>query len=248
MPRTLVLTFDNLGGAAERARGGEPEAPHPSVTTVLPWLLALLEKLRLTATFCVEGVNTEEHPDAVRAIAAAGHEIALHGWAHEPFDPDALERARRAFAALGIHPVGYRPPGGDLPPDGLRVLADLHVRWCSPEGDRAHPDAATGVAVVPFRWPLVDATYLHVPFADLRAGLGLPREPLSAEDAEARLRAELADDPAPVLILHPFLAADEPVRAAHARLLGHIAAERDAGRLQVAPAGRVASALSTGGR
>jgi peptidoglycan/xylan/chitin deacetylase (PgdA/CDA1 family) len=231
MPRALALTFDNLGGAAERARNNEPERPHPSVTTVLPWLLALLEKLRLTATFCVEGVNTEEHPDAVRAIAAAGHEIALHGWQHERFDAAALARARDAFAALGIHPTGYRPPGGELPPHGLRVLADLGVRWCSPEGERAYVDAATGVAVVPFRWPLVDATYLHVPFADLRAGLGLPREPLSAEDAEGRLRAEFANDPAPVLILHPFLAADEAVRAAHARLLGHIAAERNAGAI-----------------
>src|SRR5690348_1791100 len=129
MPHTLALTFDNLGGAAERARGGEPERPHPSVETVLPWLLALLEKLRLTATFCVEGVNTEEHPDAVRAIAAAGHEIALHGWEHERFDAAELARAREAFAALDIHPTGYRPPGGELPPDGLRVLADLGVRW-----------------------------------------------------------------------------------------------------------------------
>jgi peptidoglycan/xylan/chitin deacetylase (PgdA/CDA1 family) len=230
MPRTLALTFDNLGDAAERARGGEPQRAHPSVTVVLPWLLARLEELRLTATFCVEGVNTDEHPDAVRAIAAAGHEIALHGWEHERFDAAALARSRDAFAGLGIHPAGYRPPGGALPPDGLRVLAGLGVRWCSPEGDRAYVDD-NGVAVVPFRWPLVDATYLHVPFADLRARLGLPRDPLSAEDAEARLRAELAADPAPVLILHPFLAADEAVRAAHARLLGHIAAERDAGAL-----------------
>jgi peptidoglycan-N-acetylglucosamine deacetylase len=229
MPRTLVLTFDNLGGAAERARGGEPEEPHPSVTTVLPWLLALLEKLRLTATFCVEGVNTEEHPDAVRAIAAAGHEIALHGWAHEPFDPDALERARDAFAALGIHPTGYRPPGGQLPSGGLRALRAAGLTWCSPEGDEVRTDEETGVAVVPFRWPLVDATYLHVPFGGLRERLGLQRAPLSPEDTERRLRDELASEPAPVLILHPFLAADPGVRAMHERLLRHIAEERDAG-------------------
>jgi peptidoglycan/xylan/chitin deacetylase (PgdA/CDA1 family) len=237
MTRRLALTFDNLGGAAERARGQEPASPHPSVAVVLPWLLARLEDLDLTATFCVEAVNTDEHPDAVRAIAAAGHEIALHGWAHEPFDAAALARAREAFAALGIHPTGYRPPGGELPPDGLHALADLGVRWCSPEGERAYTDAETGIAVVPFRWPLVDATYLHVPFADLRAGLGLPRAPLSPAEAEPRLRAELAEDPAPVLILHPFLAADEQVRAAHERLLRELAAQRDAGALAVGPAG-----------
>jgi peptidoglycan/xylan/chitin deacetylase (PgdA/CDA1 family) len=231
----IGLTFDNLGGAAERARGAEPPRPHPSVTVVLPRLLDLLRELRLTATFCVEAVNTREHPDAVRAIADDRHEIGLHGWAHERWDgdPEPIAQARRAFAQLGIHPTGYRPPGGSLPPGGLQTLADAGLRWCSPEGDRARVDADTGVAVVPFRWPLVDATYLHVPFEDLRERLGLPREPLSAEAAEARLLAELAADSAPVLILHPFLAVDEAVRAAHERILRH-AAERGAGPIQAA--------------
>ena len=227
----IALTFDNLGAAAERARGEQPPEPHPSLTVALPFLLGLLRELRLRATFCIEAVNTREHPDAVRAIAGDGHEIALHGWAHERWDgdPQPIARARAAFAELGIHPTGYRPPGGTLPPDGLRVLAAAGLRWCSPEGDRAYVDG--GIAVVPFRWPLVDATYLHVPFADLRERLGLPRAPLPAEEAEARLRDELAADPAPVLILHPFLAVDDAVRAAHERLLRHVA-ERGAGPIQ----------------
>jgi peptidoglycan/xylan/chitin deacetylase (PgdA/CDA1 family) len=232
MTRRLALTFDNLGAAAERARGERPPEPHPSVA-LLPALLDLLRELELTATFCVEAVNTREHPGAVRAIAAAGHQIALHGWAHERWDGDvaAMARARDAFAALGIHPTGYRPPGGRLPPGGLGALRAAGLRWCSPEGDRVHVDAQTGIAVVPFRWPLVDATYLHVPFGDLRARLGLTRAPLSASEAERRLKDELTGDPEPVLILHPFLAADADVRAMHERLLRHIAAERDAGAL-----------------
>jgi cytochrome P450 len=52
-------------------------------------------------------------------------------------------------------------------------------------------------------------------------------------EAEARLLAELAADPAPVLILHPFLAVDDAVRAAHERLLRHVA-ERGAGPIQSA--------------
>jgi peptidoglycan/xylan/chitin deacetylase (PgdA/CDA1 family) len=232
MARRLALTFDNLGAAAERARGDRPAEPHPSVA-LLPALLDLLRELDLTATFCVEAVNTEEHPGAVRAIAAAGHAIALHGWAHERWDGEveSMARARDAFAALGIRPTGYRPPGGELPPGGLRALAAAGLRWCSPEGDRVHTDADTGIAVIPFRWPLVDATYLHVPFGDLRERLGLPRAPLSAAETERRLRDELASDREPVLILHPFLAADPDVRAMHERLLRHIAEERDAGAL-----------------
>jgi peptidoglycan/xylan/chitin deacetylase (PgdA/CDA1 family) len=242
----VALTFDNLGEAAERARGEVPARPHPSVTTALPSLLGQLEELGLRATFCVEAVNTQEYPDAVRAIAGAGHEIALHGWNHERWngEREPIARAQAAFAALGIRPTGYRPPGGRLPPNGLRVLAEAGLRWCSPEGERARVDPESGVAVVPFRWPLVDATYLHLPFGDLRERLDLPRAPLPPEEAEGRLRAELGHDPEPVLILHPFLAVDERVRAAHERLLRHLAAERDAGRLRVLPAGTVAAGLS----
>jgi peptidoglycan/xylan/chitin deacetylase (PgdA/CDA1 family) len=230
----ITLTFDNLGEAAERARGEEPASPHPSVTTALPWLLDLLAELDHKATFCVEAVNTQDHPDTVRAIAAAGHEIALHGWAHERWDgdPEPLARAQEAFAKLGVHPAGYRPPGGALPPGGMKTLAAAGLRWCSPEGEEPYVEA--GVAVLPFRWPLVDATYLHVPFTGLRERLGLPREPLAPADAEARLLAELAQDEDPVLILHPFLAVDEGVRAAHERILRGLAAVRTAGEAAAA--------------
>jgi peptidoglycan/xylan/chitin deacetylase (PgdA/CDA1 family) len=224
----ITLTFDNLGEAAERARGEEPPTPHPSVTQALPWLLDLLAELDQRATFCVEAVNTRDHPDAVRAIAAGGHEIALHGWAHERWDgdPEPIARAQQAFAELGIHPVGYRPPGGTLPPDGMRTLGAAGLRWCSPEGGERRVD--DGIAVLPFRWPLVDATYLHVPFADLRERVALPRAPLAPEEAEARLRIELTRDPEPVLILHPFLAVDAGVRAAHERILRGLGAVRTA--------------------
>jgi peptidoglycan-N-acetylglucosamine deacetylase len=251
--RAVTLTFDNLGEAAEIQRGEAPARPHPSVTEALPFVLDLLGKLGLRATFCVEAVNAREHPGALRAIAGAGHEIALHGWRHERWseltaarEREIVARAQAAFAALRIHPTGLRPPGGDLAPHGLQVLAEARLRWCSPEGARAYVDAATGLAVVPFRWPLVDATYLHAPFAGLRERLGLPRAPLAPAEAQARLRAELAADPDPVaatLILHPFLAIEPEARAAIQGLLRHLAGERDAGRLRIAPAATIAAEL-----
>ena len=74
-PRTVVLTFDNLGEAADLERGGEPRGDHPSVTVVLPRLLDALDEHRLRVTFFVEGVNTDLYPDAVREIARRGHEL-----------------------------------------------------------------------------------------------------------------------------------------------------------------------------
>ena len=73
----IALTFDNLGEAADLERGLWPaDAPlghHPSVTVALPRLLDALDDLGLRATFCVEALNCEVYPDAVRGIAARGH-------------------------------------------------------------------------------------------------------------------------------------------------------------------------------
>ena len=122
----IALTFDNLGEAADLERGLWPgDAPlgrHPSVVVALPRLLDELDGLGLRATFCVEALNCELYPGAVREIAARGHEVAMHAWRHEEWgdlDParedDLLGRGRAAFAALGVDGVvGFRPPGGAL--------------------------------------------------------------------------------------------------------------------------------------
>jgi hypothetical protein len=56
------------------------------------------------------------------------------------------------------------------------------VSWCSAKGERVGVDDAA-MAHLPFRWDLVDATYLYRPFASLRAERSLPQEPLAPEQA-----------------------------------------------------------------
>jgi polysaccharide deacetylase family protein (PEP-CTERM system associated) len=46
-------------------------------------LLALLKEHDVRGTFYILGPVAREHPAAVRAIAAAGHEIGCHGWSHD---------------------------------------------------------------------------------------------------------------------------------------------------------------------
>lgn len=81
-------------------------------------LLDLLGQSGARATLFVLGKFAERHPDAVRAAAAAGHEIASHGHSHielhrldrEAFRAD-LRRASAAIAdAVGEMPTGYRAP------------------------------------------------------------------------------------------------------------------------------------------
>ena len=79
-------------------------------------LLALLARHRARATFFVLGAVAERHPELVREIAEAGHEIASHGMHHrlvyeqtpEEFRAD-LRRSLAILGALTAAPVvGFR--------------------------------------------------------------------------------------------------------------------------------------------
>jgi peptidoglycan-N-acetylglucosamine deacetylase len=247
----LVLTIDNLGEANALQRGEwDPATPlgrHPSVTEVLPRLLDALDRHRLRATFCVEAINCELNPEAVREIAGRGHELAAHGWLHEPWaeleagrEPELLGRARAAFAALGIAVCGFRPPGGGLTARDPAALAEAGFRWCSPAREAVGGDG-DGVRWVPFDWPDVDAYHLMERFAELRVRHGDPRPAATPADAAARLRRALEDPQRRhTLVLHPFLMLDPEWFGEVQSLLASLAAGRDAGRLIPTTAGAAA--------
>jgi peptidoglycan/xylan/chitin deacetylase (PgdA/CDA1 family) len=254
-PRAVALTFDNLGAASEQERGtwqGPPDQ-HPSVDVVLPWLLDALDRVDLRATFFVEAVNVERHPAAVRAIAERGHEVGHHAWAHERWaelDGDRqtalLRRSVRAFASLGIEPTGFRPPGGTLDQAARRRLRDAGLRWASPEGGPPGVDE-DGLAILGFRWPLVDASYRYPPLDGVRHRHGLPEldEDATVDRLLDELRAD-GDRVAAVLVLHPMLMATPAAMAATERLLATLAAWRDEG-VEVTTGGAVAARLPAAG-
>jgi peptidoglycan/xylan/chitin deacetylase (PgdA/CDA1 family) len=200
---TVALTFDNLGEVTALARGEWPaDAPvgeHWSVTRALPRLLELLDEVDVRATFFVEGLNAELYPDALRSLAAAGHEVGLHGWRHEPWaeleparERELLERGVEAFDALGLRPVSFRPPGGELTAVSMGLLRELGFRYVSPVGDEFIEGALT---VVPFRWELVDAWYYLPSFAG-------PDDPSALR---AAVMDELSRGTDTTLVFHPFL-------------------------------------------
>jgi peptidoglycan/xylan/chitin deacetylase (PgdA/CDA1 family) len=113
-------------------------------------LLELLARLELRATFFLSGRAAGRLPEVARAIAAAGHEIGSHGYAHAPlylrspgFVMGELGRAQEAIErAAGVVPALYRPSYG-CRWFGLRAAQERFgltlVMWTAIARDWKHP-------------------------------------------------------------------------------------------------------------
>jgi peptidoglycan/xylan/chitin deacetylase (PgdA/CDA1 family) len=98
----------------------------------VPRLLQILARQEVRGTFFIPGFTAESYPDVVRQIVDGGHEVAHHGYLHEPMQGiDAATEASymdRGLEALekvaGIRPVGYRAPWWELNWHSPALLAD----------------------------------------------------------------------------------------------------------------------------
>ncbi|HUN72279.1 MAG TPA: XrtA system polysaccharide deacetylase [Steroidobacteraceae bacterium] len=96
-------------------------------------LLEILGERGVQGTFFVLGWVAERSPDLVRRIAAAGHEVACHGYSHELIyrQPREVFREETARAkglledALGGPVLGYRAASFSIVRDSLWALDDL---------------------------------------------------------------------------------------------------------------------------
>ena len=135
----------------------------------LPRLLRFFERRAIRATVFATSSDALRHPDAIRAFAGAGHEIASRGADLKPLpllgagEREVLQQARDALAQIaGAAPVGFRAPGGELGASSLRLLAELGYRYDASFQDADHPyliapSASTRLAEVPGMQALDDA-------------------------------------------------------------------------------------------
>jgi peptidoglycan/xylan/chitin deacetylase (PgdA/CDA1 family) len=257
-PGAISITFDNLGEAAQLELGMWPadvaQGEHFTVTEVLPRLLDLLSSLGLSATFFVEGLNAVTYPDALRSIAAHCHELGLHAWRHEDWaslsaerEASLLDQAQQAMADIGLSPVGFRPPGGLMTPRTLALLRAGGFRYVSPAGQRE--GVSDGLAVLPFRWSLVDAFYYLPHFSGLRQHEGFPEQPLPVarmgEVMAQAVRAQAQEAGHLALLFHPFSLAftGEEGWATMADVLSLVSEQAASGRAQVTRMDEAAQAL-----
>lgn len=90
-------------------------------------LLDLFAEHGVRATFFVLGWVAERHPDLVRRLAEAGHEIASHGYEHRrvssltpaSFRADLRRAAACIEAASGVPVRGFRAPSFSITPRTL---------------------------------------------------------------------------------------------------------------------------------
>ena len=141
----------------------------------VPRILRLLEQEQLRASFYVPAYCVVQHPEAVHAIQAAGHELGCHGNVHETLDQlderqevAVLEEQLAIFEArLGLRPVGYRSPSWELnrrTPALLKRYGFLYDSSLMGDDVPYWLDSADGSLVeVPVNWMLDDAPlYRHV--------------------------------------------------------------------------------------
>ncbi|MCH7787684.1 MAG: polysaccharide deacetylase family protein, partial [Chloroflexi bacterium] len=101
----------------------------PSVAT--PRILDLLDDYDIKASFYVPGYVAETHEELVLDIKRRGHEIAHHGYMHEPpatlsreQEADVLDKGTAIIERItGEKPLGYRSPSWELSEHSLSLLA-----------------------------------------------------------------------------------------------------------------------------
>lgn len=132
---SIALTFDDGPGAVTAA------------------ILEVLAAHRAHATFNVLGERIAGREKLLRCVAAAGHEVGVHGWTHHDHRQRPLRSARgvastaRAIgAACGARPCLFRPPFGltSLRLEAAVALLGLRtVLWDVDPRDFEEPGSAT---------------------------------------------------------------------------------------------------------
>ena len=143
-------------------------------------LLALFDQRGVKATFFVLGWIAEQAPELIRAIAAAGHELACHGYHHQrlhQLDPATfaadLAKALAVLRELGPLPIeGYRAPSFSLTSRTMwapAILREQGIRWDSsvfPFG--GHPEY--GIADAPLDPYWIADDLLELPMSVVELG------------------------------------------------------------------------------
>lgn len=110
--RAVYLTFD--------------DGPIPRVT---PWVLDVLDKYGIKATFFMVGDNIRKHPDEFRMVVERGHRIGNHTFNHIrglSYDINSYLKNTEKACRMMMETNLFRPPHGYMSP---KQYAELKKRY-----------------------------------------------------------------------------------------------------------------------
>jgi peptidoglycan/xylan/chitin deacetylase (PgdA/CDA1 family) len=237
----VTLTFDIDGPSATLRRNPEL-AGHPSAISMgefgprtgTPRILDLLDRHEITATFFIPGWVAERNRDLVKNVAERGHEVAHHGYLHEPpssLGPEEdegqiLDHASDILESItGKRPQGYRSPSWELSGNSLQLL---HERGFIYDSSLMGDDIPYFVGEdneilveLPVHWSLDDAPYYtYMPVAGRTAPMSTPNDVLTAWQWE--FDGAFREGRAFMLTMHPHTSGRFARLEALDRLIQHI--------------------------
>lgn len=131
----------------------------------IPLILSLLERQGVKGTFFIPGKSAEDFPASVESIVVGGHEIAVHGYTHDPpssltreEEETQLERSTQILRGLGLDIVGYRAPLYEISTHTIRLLQKHGFRYSSNLMDdiRPYKHPETKIIELPVHWIMDD--------------------------------------------------------------------------------------------
>ncbi|MEK5078142.1 polysaccharide deacetylase family protein [Solibacillus sp. FSL W7-1436] len=137
--KKIALTFD--------------DGPHPKVTRQI---LKTLEKYEAKATFFVVGQEVKEHPEILKAVYNAGHEIGNHTFNHKKLTTLSSKEVKQQIqstdtlikSTIGQRATVFRPPYGSYDKTITDQLNVPNVLWTIDTLDWKHRDPKKTVLAV----------------------------------------------------------------------------------------------------
>src|SRR6476620_5852438 len=128
-----------------------------------PRLLKMFQRLGIKTTWFIPGHSIETFPNEMKAVAAAGHEIGIHGYSHE--NPIAMTREQeteildRSIELIekvsGRRPTGYVAPWWEFSQVTNEILLERGIKY---DHSLMHRDFEPYYVRVGDSWKKIDYT------------------------------------------------------------------------------------------
>ena len=130
---TLSIDWEDFSQLMCRDFFGKVTPPKAAIDRQTDIILQLLDDTKRRATFFILGMLASHRPDLVKKIAAAGHEMAIHGQHHKDMRKlsradaaaDLLDSTKLVEDIIGAKVYGYRAPYFSIDESNFHVLETL---------------------------------------------------------------------------------------------------------------------------